>query len=86
MEKIEASPYLDSFYPQGAFYVFPSYQAEMASLKLANLLLSEAHVATVPGSAFGECGEGYLRLSYSTSKENIVEGLKRIDSVLEKYS
>jgi aspartate aminotransferase len=86
MEKIEASPYLDSFYPQGAFYVFPSYQAEMASLKLANLLLSEAHVATVPGSAFGECGEGYLRLSYSTSKENIVEGLERIDSVLEKYS
>jgi len=86
MERIEASGYLDSFYPQGAFYAFPSYKAEIPSLKLANLLLSEAHVATVPGSAFGECGEGYLRLSYSTSKENIVEGLKRIDRVLEKYS
>ena len=58
-------------------------QAILEELKERDI---EAHVATVPGSAFGDCGEGYLRLSYSTSKENIVEGLKRIDSVLEKYS
>ena len=86
MQMIQQSDYLDCFYPQGAFYVFPSYKANMPSLKLANLLLSEAHVATVPGSAFGECGEGHLRLSYSTSKENIVEGFNRINTVLEKYS
>jgi aspartate aminotransferase len=86
MQMIQESEYMDCFYPQGAFYVFPSYKVDMPSLKLANLLLNEAHVATVPGSAFGECGEGFLRLSYSTSKENIVEGFKRINTILEKYS
>ncbi len=86
MQLIQESEFLDCFYPQGAFYVFPSYKANIPSLKLANVLLSEAHVATVPGSAFGECGEGFLRLSYSTSKENIIEGFSRINSVLKNYS
>jgi aspartate/methionine/tyrosine aminotransferase len=84
MKMIQESKYFDCFYPQGAFYVFPSYKMDIPGLELANLLLKEAHVATVPGSAFGECGEGHLRLSYSTSKENIVEGFNRINSVLEK--
>jgi aspartate aminotransferase len=84
MDQIKASEYFDCFNPQGAFYVFPSYKLEKPSLDMANLLLTEAHVATVPGSAFGECGEGYLRLSYSTSKENIVEAFDRINGVLQK--
>jgi aspartate aminotransferase len=84
MKAIKESEYFSCFYPQGAFYVFPSYKMDIPGLELANLLLKEAHVATVPGSAFGECGEGHLRLSYSTSKENIVEGFNRINSVLEK--
>jgi len=84
MDQIEASEYFDCFRPQGTFYVFPSYKMKKPSLDMANLLLKEAHVATVPGSAFGECGEGYLRLSYSTSKENIVEAFERINAMLEK--
>jgi aspartate aminotransferase len=67
--------------PQGAFYVFPSYTFSKSSLEVATILLEKAHIATVPGSAFGECGEGHLRFAYSTSPENIIEGFSRIDSV-----
>jgi len=64
--------------PAGAFYSFPAFTFHKSSLEVANLLLQKAHIATVPGSAFGACGEGYLRLSYSTSKEAIVEAFERI--------
>ena len=71
--------------PQGAFYVFPNIQATgMTSSELANLLLERGKVALLPGSSFGKYGEGYLRLSYATSIENIRRGLERIQSVLGK--
>ncbi len=63
--------------PQGAFYTFPNIQGTgMKSAELANLLLEKAGVALLPGSSFGEYGEGYLRLSYANSIENIRKGME----------
>lgn len=65
--------------PQGAFYVFPNITATgRNSTELANFLLEKAGVALLPGNAFGQYGEGYLRLSYANSIENIEKGLERI--------
>jgi aspartate aminotransferase len=65
--------------PQGAFYVFPNISGTgMKSNDLANLILEKAGVALLPGSAFGQYGEGYLRLSYATSIDVIEKGLARI--------
>jgi aspartate aminotransferase len=69
--------------PQGAFYVFPNVTGTgMGSTELANLILEKAGVALLPGNSFGEYGEGYLRLSYANSIENIQKGLERIKSIL----
>jgi aspartate/methionine/tyrosine aminotransferase len=69
--------------PQGAFYVFPNIKGTgMTSNALANLILEKAGVALLPGSSFGNYGEGYLRLSYATSMPVIEEGLARIRKVL----
>jgi aspartate/methionine/tyrosine aminotransferase len=71
--------------PQGAFYVFPNIQETgITSSELADLILEEAGVALLPGSSFGEYGEGYLRLSYATSVDNIERGLEKINSVLNQ--
>jgi len=64
--------------PQGAFYLFPKYDSEMKSTELAVQLLKYAHVAVTPGTAFGPNGEGFFRISYATSEDNIIEGLSRI--------
>jgi aspartate/methionine/tyrosine aminotransferase len=70
--------------PQGAFYVFPNItETGMSSNELANLILEKAGVALLPGSSFGEYGEGYLRLSYANSMENIELGLEKIQPVLK---
>lgn len=70
--------------PQGAFYVFPNIQAlGKSSREVADWMLEEAGVALLPGSAFGAHGEGYLRLSYANSIENIEIALKRMRHVLE---
>ena len=69
--------------PQGAFYVFPNIKKTgKTSDELANLILEKAGVALLPGSCFGEYGEGYLRLSYATSIPTIEKGVARIRSVL----
>ncbi len=70
--------------PQGAFYVFPNIKdTGLTSNECANLILEKAGVALLPGSSFGEYGEGYLRLSYANSIENIERGLEKIQSVLK---
>lgn len=69
--------------PQGAFYVFPNITGTgIGSTKLANLILEKAGVALLPGNSFGEYGEGYLRLSYANSIENIQKALESIKSIL----
>jgi len=69
--------------PSGAFYVFVKYSADIPSVELAERLLQEAHVAVTPGSAFGPAGEGFFRLSYAASEEQITEGLSRIKKFME---
>lgn len=72
---------IDMVTPQGAFYVFPSVKKfGMTSDEFATRLLQEQKVAAVPGTAFGDCGEGYLRCSYATSMKNIVEAFQRIET------
>ncbi|HKM13424.1 MAG TPA: pyridoxal phosphate-dependent aminotransferase [Candidatus Methanomethylophilaceae archaeon] len=73
---------LDVNIPKGAFYLFPRYDVDIKSNKLATMLLEQAHVAVTPGSAFGPAGEGYFRISYATSEDQIREGLGRIKSFL----
>ena len=69
--------------PQGAFYAFPNITGTgMDSAELANLILEKAGVALLPGNSFGQYGEGYLRLSYANSIENIEKGIERIRTVL----
>jgi aspartate/methionine/tyrosine aminotransferase len=69
--------------PEGAFYAFPNIKKTgMKSSELANLILEKAGVALLPGSAFGEYGEGYLRISYASSMENIHRALKKIKAVV----
>lgn len=70
---------LDCFEPFGAFYIFPSIQEfGMTSEEFATRFLEEEKVAVVPGSAFGECGEGYLRVSYAYSLEDLKEAIGRL--------
>lgn len=77
---------LSCFEPYGAFYIFPSIkETGMTSEDFCNKLLMEEKVAVVPGTAFGECGEGFIRCSYAYSIENIEEALKRISRFVSKY-
>ncbi len=71
--------------PRGAFYAFPNVTAlGLSSAALANLLLEEGGVAVLPGTAFGPEGEGYIRLCFSTSAEQICEALDRIRRVASR--
>lgn len=77
---------LECFEPFGAFYVFPCIKSlGMTSEEFATRLLSEEKVAIVPGTAFGECGEGYLRISYAYSIENLKIALERIERFVSKH-
>lgn len=69
--------------PQGAFYAFPNITGTgMGSTDLANQILEKAGVALLPGNSFGQYGEGYLRLSYANSIENIEKALEKIRDIL----
>lgn len=71
--------------PLGAFYVFPNVKSmPMSADEFANYLLQEFGVATLSGTAFGEYGDGYLRLSYAGSMDSIKKGLERIDQAVKK--
>ena len=71
--------------PKGAFYAFvDTKKLQKPSIELSEYLLNEARVVTTPGIAFGENGEGYIRMSYAASIENIEEGLERIKRAVDK--
>ncbi len=70
--------------PLGAFYVFPSIRSTgLTSDQFCEQLLKEQKVAVVPGNAFGQSGEGHVRISYSYSVEHLIEALRRIESFVE---
>ena len=76
---------LPCFEPKGAFYAFPSIKATgMNSEEFAERLLLEEKVAVVPGTAFGPCGEGFVRCCYATSLSSIEEALRRMDRFIRK--
>jgi aspartate aminotransferase len=84
---LNAIPGVSCQKPQGAFYVFPNIRATgLSSTQLAERILDEAGVALLPGSSFGKFGEGYLRLSYANSIENIHKGLERIAEFIKTYT
>ena len=75
----------ECFEPEGAFYVFPCIKSTgLTSDEFCSRLIHEKHVAVVPGTAFGECGEGYVRVSYSYSISHIREALRRIEEFAEE--
>ncbi len=76
---------LPCFKPRGSFYVFPRISdTGMTSMEFATKLLEEKKVAAVPGTAFGACGEGFLRCSYASSMENIIEAVNRIKDFIKE--
>jgi len=76
---------MECFEPHGAFYTFPSVRRfGMTSDEFATRLLREEKVAVVPGTAFGDCGEGYLRISYAYALKNLKEALSRMDRFVKK--
>ena len=78
---------LNCFEPQGAFYLFPCIQSTgMTSDEFCERLLMEEEVLVIPGNAFGESGEGFVRCSYASSMENILESIKRIDRFIKNIS
>ena len=78
---------LPCFEPKGAFYAFPSIKnTGLTSEDFAEKFLTEEKVAVVPGSAFGECGEGYIRCCYATSMADIEEALVRMKRFVKKYN
>ncbi len=77
---------LSCFEPKGAFYAFPSIRSTgLTSEEFAEGLLTEERVAVVPGSAFGKCGEGYIRCCYATSLADIEEALVRMNRFVKKH-
>ena len=87
VDRLRAMPGIECNRPDGAFYVFPDISPHIGDDRrfsddwdFAETLLEEHHVATVPGSAFG--AEGYLRLSYATSRDLLEEGLDRLEAML----
>lgn len=76
---------LDCFEPYGAFYVFPSIKKfGLTSEEFATRLLEEEKVAVVPGTAFGDCGEGFLRISYAYSLDDLKLALGRVRKFVER--
>ena len=76
---------MECFEPFGAFYVFPSIKKfGMTSEEFASRLLQEEKVAVVPGTAFGDCGEGFLRISYAYSLEDLKKALERLERFVKK--
>ena len=77
---------LSCFEPKGAFYAFPSIKVTgMTSEEFAEKLLMEEKVAVVPGTAFGQCGEGYIRCCYATSLPEIEEAIKRMGRFVDRH-
>jgi aspartate/methionine/tyrosine aminotransferase len=87
VDGLNSIPGIHCFRPKGAFYVFPNIQKLGVSCnEFADVLLNEAGVATLPGTHFGKYGEGYIRLSYANSQENIRKALDRIADAAKKFA
>ncbi|MHB1132273.1 MAG: pyridoxal phosphate-dependent aminotransferase [Chloroflexota bacterium] len=85
LDAFASMPGISVVRPQGAFYFFPNVKAfGLSSLEMSAYLMREAGIASVPGSAFGDAGEGYIRLAYSDSYENLQEAMAAMKASLAK--
>ena len=85
VDGLNALPGVRCAKPQGAFYAFPNIEGTgFGERELAERLLTEAGVAVLPGTAFGEGGKGFIRLAYTQSEDELTDGLNRIGGFLEK--
>jgi aspartate/methionine/tyrosine aminotransferase len=86
VDGLNAIPKLSCVMPKGAFYAFPNITATGATSKqFADRLLDEFGVAAIAGTSFGDHGEGYLRLSYANSEENLQKALNRVAACVESF-
>jgi aminotransferase len=86
VKRLNEIPGVSCKMPKGAFYVFPNIKKYgLSSFDFVLLLLEKARVSMVPGSSFGEHGEGYVRISYATSLENLHEAMDRLEKALKEY-
>ncbi len=84
IEGLKAIPGMKCSEPKGAFYLFPDIRAfGLTSVEFCNRLLEEAGVVCIPGSAFGACGEGFIRICYTASTENIKKAMARMKKFCE---
>ena len=82
---LNAIPGISCIPPKGSFYAFPNItDTGMTSVELADYLLEAAGVAVLSGTSFGQYGEGYLRISFANSKDNLKKALERIEAALKK--
>ena len=87
LEGLRSIPGLSCNNPTGAFYVFVDIRGfGMTSAEFCNRLLDEAKVVWIPGSAFGECGEGFARAAYTCSEEDLREAVERVRNFCEKLN
>lgn len=85
LDAIKEMPYISAFEPKGAFYIFANIkETGMTSEEFSEWLLEKAKVVVIPGTAFGKNGEGYVRISYATKKEKLIEAMKRMKKALEE--
>ena len=86
VEKINEIEGIRCVTPKGAFYIFPDISSlKMSSSEFCLRMLEETGVSTTPGSVFGECGEGHIRISYASDIKTISEGVERIRGFVKKY-
>jgi aspartate aminotransferase len=87
VEGLNSIPNIECIKPQGAFYIFANIKnTGKSSEQIADFLLKDARVAVLPGTNFGEYGEGYIRLCYATNLENIKKGIDRIKKSMRKIN
>ncbi|MFA4646721.1 aminotransferase class I/II-fold pyridoxal phosphate-dependent enzyme [Pyrococcus kukulkanii] len=85
LDRLKKMPYIKVREPKGAFYIFPNIsETEMSSEEFSEWLLEKAKVVVIPGTAFGKNGEGYVRISYATSREKLIEAMDRIEKALSE--
>jgi aspartate aminotransferase len=85
MARLDDLPGISYVRPEGAFYVFPSYDLPLSSIAFAHQLLEEERLALVPGVSFGPHGEGHVRISYTSPMEVLDEGMERLRNFLERH-
>lgn len=86
LKYLNEMPHIQPFKPKGAFYIWAKIDPEldMSSEDFANWLLDNARVVVIPGTAFGKQGEGWVRISYATEKEKLIEAMERMEEALSK--